>query len=66
MPPFFSEMVRVLRPGGYAIVTASWGKTTPFYTPPSVLERGFAKRGLETVRRDKAGVGTYYVARLPA
>ena len=34
MPPFFAEMARVLRPGGHAIVAASWGEATPFYTPP--------------------------------
>jgi ubiquinone/menaquinone biosynthesis C-methylase UbiE len=63
MPPFFAEMARVLRPGGYAIVAASWGERTPFYTPPSVLERGFRKRGLQTVKVGGAGEGTYYVAR---
>jgi ubiquinone/menaquinone biosynthesis C-methylase UbiE len=66
MPPFFAEMTRVLRPGGYAIVAASWGDVTPFYTPAQVLERGFAKRGLETVAAGEAGVGTYYVAKRPA
>ena len=33
MPPFFAEIARVLRPGGYAIVASSWGPQTPFYTP---------------------------------
>jgi ubiquinone/menaquinone biosynthesis C-methylase UbiE len=64
MPPFFSEVSRVLRPGGDVIVAASFGKGTPFYTPTSVLERGFRKRGLETVEVGEAGIGTYYVARL--
>jgi SAM-dependent methyltransferase len=65
MPPFFAEMARVLRPGGYAIVAASWGERTPFYTPPSVLERGFRKHGLETVITGEASEGTYFVAKLP-
>jgi ubiquinone/menaquinone biosynthesis C-methylase UbiE len=65
MPPFFAEIARVLRPGGYAIVAASWGDRTPFYTPNSVLERGFRKRGLETVKFGEAGDGTYYVGRCP-
>ncbi len=65
MPPFFAEMARVLRPGGHVIVAASWGEETPFYTPPSVLERGFAKRGLETVSTGEAGIGNYFVARRP-
>jgi ubiquinone/menaquinone biosynthesis C-methylase UbiE len=66
MPPFFAEVSRVLRPGGDVIVAASFGKGTPFYTPASVLERGFRKRGLETVEAGEAGIGTYYVARLRA
>ena len=66
MPPFFSEIARVLRPGGHAIVAASSGAATPFYTPPSVLERGFRKRGLEMVTAGEAGAGTYFVARRSA
>jgi SAM-dependent methyltransferase len=61
MPPFFAEMARVLRPGGSAIVAASWGDRTPFYTPDSVLERGFRKRGLATIKAGKAGQGTFFV-----
>jgi ubiquinone/menaquinone biosynthesis C-methylase UbiE len=66
MPPFFAEMARVLRPGGYAIVAASWGDETPFYTPEAVLRRGFEKRGLHTVDSGDAGAGTYFVARRPS
>ncbi len=66
MPPFFGEMARVLRPGGFAVVAASWGPQTPFYTPESVLERGFRKAGLETVESGEAADGTYFVARRPA
>jgi ubiquinone/menaquinone biosynthesis C-methylase UbiE len=66
MPPFFSEMARVLRPGGFAIVAASWGSQTPFYTADSVLERGFRKAGLEEVERGEAAEGTYFVARRPS
>lgn len=66
MPPFFAEMARVLRPGGYAIVAASWGDATPFYTAEAVLRRGFEKRGLQTVDSGDAGAGTYYVARRPS
>jgi ubiquinone/menaquinone biosynthesis C-methylase UbiE len=65
MPPFFAEITRVLRPGGHVIVAASSGAATPFYTPDKVLERGFRKRGLETVSAGEAGDGTYFVARLP-
>jgi SAM-dependent methyltransferase len=66
VPPFFAEIRRVLRPGGYALVAASWGPRTPFYTPDSVLERGFRKAGLETVEAAEAGPGRYFLARRPA
>ncbi|MFN8112513.1 MAG: methyltransferase domain-containing protein [Solirubrobacterales bacterium] len=63
MPPFFSEIARVLRHGGHAIVAASSGERTPFYTPDSVLERGFDKHGMTTIKSGRIGRGSYYVAR---
>src|SRR4029079_6662365 len=33
VPPFFGEIARVLGPGGFAVIAASWGPATPFYTP---------------------------------
>lgn len=63
VPPFFAEIARVLRPGGEVIFVASSGSATPFYTPPAVLERGLAKRGIETVASGEAGTGTYLVGR---
>jgi ubiquinone/menaquinone biosynthesis C-methylase UbiE len=65
MPPFFTEIARVLRPGGFAIVAASWGPQTPFYTPDAVLERGFRRAGLDKVATGEAAEGTYFVARRP-
>jgi SAM-dependent methyltransferase len=65
VPPFFSEIARVLRPGGFVVIAASFGASTPFYTPESVLRRGFRKRGLETVETGEAAVGTYFLARRP-
>lgn len=65
MPPFIAETARVLRPGGYFVIAASFGPATPFYTPESVLRRGFARVGLEPVDSGSAGDGTYWVARLP-
>jgi SAM-dependent methyltransferase len=65
VPPFFSEIARVLRPGGFVVIAASFGPSTPFYTPESVLRRGFRKRGLEQVESGEAGHGSYFVARRP-
>jgi ubiquinone/menaquinone biosynthesis C-methylase UbiE len=66
MPPFFAEIARVLRPGGTAIVASTSGEATPFFTPASVLERGFRRRGLRPVENGRAGAGTWFVARKPA
>jgi SAM-dependent methyltransferase len=66
VPPFFAEIARVLRPGGFALVAASWGPRTPFYTPESVLRRGFRRAGLEAVRSGEAAKGTYFLARRPS
>jgi SAM-dependent methyltransferase len=66
MPAFFGEVARVLRPGGYVVMAASYGAGTPFYTPPSVLERSFGRHGLKKVSDGEAGTGTYFVARRPS
>ncbi len=63
MPPFFGEIARVLAPGGYAIVVATSGSATPFYTPEAVLERGFARRGIAKVESGGAARGTWFVGR---
>jgi ubiquinone/menaquinone biosynthesis C-methylase UbiE len=63
VPPFFAEIARVLRPGGHVIVTATGGSATPFYTPASVLERGFRRRGIELVESGDATRGTYFIGR---
>lgn len=66
MPPFFSEIARVLRPGGFVVIAASWGPRTPFYTAESVLQRGFRRAGLESVERAEAAGGSYFLARRPS
>jgi ubiquinone/menaquinone biosynthesis C-methylase UbiE len=64
MPPFFGEIARVLAPGGHAIVVATGGAATPFYTPEAVLERGFSRRGINKVESGEAVRGTWFVGRL--
>jgi SAM-dependent methyltransferase len=66
MPPFFAEIARVLRPGGFVVIAASWGPRTPFYTPDSVLQRGFRRHRIEHIESGAAGNGTYVVARRPS
>jgi ubiquinone/menaquinone biosynthesis C-methylase UbiE len=63
MPPFFSEISRVLRHGGHAIIAASSGERTPFFTPDAVLERGFSRNGMVAVTSGQIGSGSYFVAR---
>jgi len=63
MPPFFAEIARVLRHGGHAIVAASSGERTPFFTADDVLERGFERNGMVLVKAGRIGRGSYLVAR---
>ena len=55
----------MLRPAGHAIVASSWGAATPFYTPNSVLDWSFAKRGIEPLAGGEAAAGTYWIGRKP-
>ncbi len=64
LPPFFAEIGRVLRPGGHVIVVASIGSATPFFTPTSVLARGFRRHGIEQLESGTAGDGTFFIGRL--
>ncbi len=63
MPPFFDELARMLRPGGFVIIAASWGDATPFYTPEKLLAWKFRQRGVEPVAGGEAGSGTFFVGR---
>jgi SAM-dependent methyltransferase len=63
MPPFFAEIARVLRPGGFVVHGSSWGEATPFYTPEAVLRRGFGRHGVEQVESGGAAEGTFWVGR---
>jgi ubiquinone/menaquinone biosynthesis C-methylase UbiE len=66
MPPFFGEIARVLRPGGTAIIASTSGSATPFFTPASVLERGFRRQGIRQAENGTAGRGTWFLARKSA
>jgi ubiquinone/menaquinone biosynthesis C-methylase UbiE len=66
MPPFFDELVRVLRPGGHVVVASSHGQGTPFHTRAGLLRWKFLQRGVEPVEIGRAGAGDYYVGRLGA
>jgi ubiquinone/menaquinone biosynthesis C-methylase UbiE len=63
MPPFFEEIARVLRPGGFVVHGSSYGDATPFYTPEAVLRRGFRRRDIEQVESGGAAQGTFWVGR---
>jgi SAM-dependent methyltransferase len=63
MPPFFGEIARVLRPGGFVVHASSWGEATPFWTPDSVLRRGFGRRDVSEVATGAASAGTFWVGR---
>jgi ubiquinone/menaquinone biosynthesis C-methylase UbiE len=60
MPVFFSEISRVLRPGGTVLVAASLGDSTPFTTPEKDLRAGFARHGIERSGGGTAGAGTWF------
>lgn len=63
MPVFFSEIDRVLRPGGHVVITSSLGMDTPFSTPHDLLEKRFAKLGVHMVGSGDTGPGTWFLAR---
>lgn len=64
--PRAAELARVLRPGGHLILAATQG--APFGHGPAAwwLARGLRSRGFETLASERAGTGSFTVARLPA
>jgi cyclopropane fatty-acyl-phospholipid synthase-like methyltransferase len=65
MPAFFERTAALVAPGGYVVTIASRGPTTPFYTAPETLDRGFGRRGLRTAAVDSFGGASYHVAERP-
>jgi ubiquinone/menaquinone biosynthesis C-methylase UbiE len=64
--PKAAELARVLRPGGRLIVAATHGD--PLGRGPAAwrLARGLRRRGFETLVTERAGTGSFTVARLAA
>lgn len=62
MPLFFTEIDRVLRPGGSVIIVATLGDRTPFSTPEKTVERKFARLGLRRSGGGSAGRGSWFTA----
>jgi ubiquinone/menaquinone biosynthesis C-methylase UbiE len=63
MIPFFDEVARVLRPGGYALFAFSAGDETPIYVPTDRLRAELERRGFTDFADFAAGRGTAFVAR---
>lgn len=63
MPVFFSEIDRVLRPGGHVAITSTSGPSTPFYTPHDLIEKRLTRLGITTVATDTEGNGDWYLGR---
>src|SRR4051812_25640163 len=65
VPVYFSEITRVLAPGGRVLVTSTFGPATPYYTPHKVLKRRFAKLGFGALRAEQAPPGDWFLATKP-
>jgi SAM-dependent methyltransferase len=63
MIPFFDELTRVVRGGGYLLVFATQGARTPIYVPPLRLRAGLGRRGFEQFAEFGVGAGTALLSR---
>lgn len=61
-PVLFSGVAAALDERGTALVVASQGARTPFYTSHRALRRGFRRVGLEVLDEGAAGAGTWLAA----
>lgn len=59
--PFFDEIARVVRPGGYALFAFSSGGETPIYVPPDRLRAELERRGFSNFTHRSVGRGTVFV-----
>jgi SAM-dependent methyltransferase len=63
MIPFFDEIARVVRTGGYAVISFSSGSGTPIYVAAERLRTELGRRGFEQFADVREGVGTALLAR---
>jgi ubiquinone/menaquinone biosynthesis C-methylase UbiE len=66
VPVYFTELARVMAPGGRILITSTFGPATPYYTPHSVLERRFRKLGFTDLRSEQAAPGDWFSACKPS
>jgi ubiquinone/menaquinone biosynthesis C-methylase UbiE len=62
VPVYFSEINRVLAPGGRILITSTLGPSTPYYTPHTVLQRRFGKLGFSELRSEQTPPGDWFMA----
>lgn len=62
MIPFFDEVARVVRPGGWIAIAYSMGARTPIYVPLERLRVELGKRGFADFREFSAGSGLSLLA----
>ncbi len=61
-PVLFGDVAAALADGGTALVVASSGPRTPFYTSHGALRRGFRRAGLTVTGEGRVGAGTWLAA----
>ena len=64
-PVLFKDVAAALTEGGSALVVASLGPRTPFFTSHAALRRGFRRAGLDVVDAGRGGAGTWLAAQRP-
>ena len=63
MIPFWDELARVVRPGGFALFGFSGGPQTPIYVPPERLRAELGRREFSDFAEFQAAPATAFLAR---
>jgi SAM-dependent methyltransferase len=66
VPVYFSEVDRVLAPGGRILVSSTFGPVTPYYTPHNLLRSRFTKLGYTDARSETVEPGDWFSACKPS